>query len=366
MKVVDEIMTANPLAIDEEETVSYAMNKMREKTIAQLPIVARGKYAGMISYRELLRRKSLHLNSKVRNFAMNPPVLSKDNTIKDAIELLKDTSLGAIPVLEKEKLVGLVSRTDIIKNISSFEEVNQFLAQDVMNEPFSVTLESDVEEALEKIREHDADLVPVVDKEDKIQGLVRLENVANYDIISKEKMGSGDFSQKERMDVQAKSIMDTPIFSYEDDKLTTSCDLMVKNHLHSIPVCNKGMKLTGIITIDDVIGVISADEEAEGLLINISGLSSGDTDLYETIYAMAEKFVPRFSRILNLKGATLNIHVIKYHGEESGRAKYSIRSRLLARKTNLAVSSSGWNAGKVMSEIFETYEKRAKKETGKE
>ncbi|MCL4345886.1 MAG: CBS domain-containing protein [Candidatus Thermoplasmatota archaeon] len=365
MKSVEEIMTSSPLAIDEEETVSFAMNRMREKSIAQLPIQSRGKYSGMISYRELLRRKSLHLNSKVRNFAMNPPVLNRKNTIKDAIDLLKDTSLGAVPVLEKDKLVGLVSRTDIIKNISDFDEVEQFQAQDIMNEPFSVDLESGVEEALEKIREHDTDISPVVDKDQKIQGIVRLEDVANYDIVSKEQMGSGDFSQKERMDISVKSLMDAPIFSYEDDNLTTSCDLMVRNHLHSLPVCNKGMRLTGVITIDDIISIISSGEETEGLLINISGLSSGDTDLYETIYSMADKFVPRFSRILNLKGASLNIHVIKYHSDE-GRIKYSIRTRLLARKTNLTESSSGWNAGRVMSDIFETYERRVKKESGKE
>ena len=365
MKTVEDIMTANPLAIDDEENVSLAMKRMRENSIAQLPILSKGKYGGMISYRELLRRKSLHMNSKVRNFAMNPPVLSKSNTIREAIVLLKDTSLGALPVLEKGKLIGLVSRTDIVKNIGEFDEVNQFQAQDVMNEPFSVYLDEDVESALEKIREHDVDMIPVVDKNETVQGVVRLESVADYDIISKEKMGSGDFSQKEKMEIIVKSVMEPAIFAFEEDRLTTACDLMVKNHLHHLPVCNKGSKLTGILGIDDVINILSSEGESEGLLINISGLSSGDTDLYETIYAMADKFVPRFSRVLNLKGASLNIHVIKYHGEE-GRIKYSIRTRLLARKTNLTVSSSGWNLGKVMSDIFETYEKRVKKEMGKE
>ena len=75
---------------------------------------------------------------------------------------------------------------------------------------------------------------------------------------------------------------------------------------------------------------------------------------------MVDKFVRRFSRITNLKGVTLHIHLEKYHSEQS-RIKYSIRTKLVARKWNMSVSDSGWNFGKVLSDIFDTYEKRAKK-----
>ena len=47
--------------------------------------------------------------------------------------------------------------------------------------------------------------------------------------------------------------------------------------------------------------------------------------------------------------------------EVKSRIKYSIRTKLFARKLNMSVSDSGWNFGKVLSGIFDTYEKRAKK-----
>ena len=80
----------------------------------------------------------------------------------------------------------------------------------------------------------------------------------------------------------------------------------------------------------------------------------------KSLTSMVDKFVRRFSRITNLKGVTLHIHLEKYHSEQS-RIKYSIRTKLFARKLNMSVSDSGWNFGKVLSGIFDTYEKRAKK-----
>ncbi len=79
----------------------------------------------------------------------------------------------------------------------------------------------------------------------------------------------------------------------------------------------------------------------------------------KSLTSMVDKFVRRFSRITNLKGVTLHIHLEKYHSEQS-RIKYSIRTKLFARKLNMSVSDSGWNFGKVLPEIFDNYEKNKK------
>jgi hypothetical protein len=79
---------------------------------------------------------------------------------------------------------------------------------------------------------------------------------------------------------------------------------------------------------------------------------------------MVEKFTDRFSKIENIKNGTLNIHVVKHHGEE-GRIKYSVRTRLMGRKINMTESSSGWNFGRVLSNVFDNYETRSKREREK-
>ena len=361
MKTVEDIMTGNPLYVDGDSTVMLAMNRMREHSIAQIAVTTDGKYVGMLSYRELVRRKSIHLNSKARNYIMSTPSLKKTDSINDAVNLMNDTGMGAIPVIEKEKIVGIVSATDVIKNIGEFPEFNEFHAVNLMVDPYSVNTDDSLEHSLEMIRQHESDLIAVVDGNSKINGMIKLENIADYEMRGREnETGTQNSGEKERADITVRSVMEDPIFSYEDEGIGTLCEKLVNNHMHSIPVCDGGMKLTGVVDMDSIISLIGKTEEREGMLINVSGLSAGDIDLYETIYAMADKFIVRFSRITNLKGATFKIHVVKHHNEQS-RVKYSIRTKLFARKMNMSVSDSGWNFGKVLSQIFDTYEKRAKK-----
>ena len=361
MKTVEDIMTGNPQYIDGDSTVMLAMNRMRDHSIGQIAVTVNGKYAGMLSYRELVRRRSMHLNSKARNYILNTPSLKKTDNINDAVNLMNDTGMGAIPVIEKEKIIGIVSATDVIRNIGEFSEFNDFHASNLMVDPYSVNSDDTLEHSLDIIRQHESDLIAVVDGNSKINGMIKLENIADYEVRGREnETGTQNSGERERADITVKSVMEDPVFSYEDEGMGTLCDKLVKNHMHSIPVCDKGMKLSGVVDMESIISLIGKTEEREGMLINVSGLSAGDIDLYETIYSMADKFIVRFSRLTNLKGATFKIHVVKHHNDQS-RVKYSIRTKLFARKMNMSVSDSGWNFGKVLSQIFDTYEKRAKK-----
>ncbi len=362
MKNVEEIMTVKPLTIDEEMNVSLALNRMRDNNVAQLPVLSGNKYSGMISYKDILRRKSLHLNSKIKNFIVKAPELRKNDSIEKAVNLLRDSALGALPVVDTGKIIGLVSRTDVIKNLGEFPDIKNLKAFDLMDDAYFAEPDEELELVMEKVRSHDTDSINVVDKKGNLLGLLRVGNVMDYEMKTRERIRKGDFSgEKNHPEIEINSLMDQPAFCYEDDDLLSASDALVQNHLHSIAVCDKGRRLVGVLTMDDIISSLWSMESTQGILINISGLGAGDTDLYSTIYAMVEKFTDRYSKIENLKNGTFNIHVVKHHSEE-GKIKYSVRTRLMGRKINMNASNSGWNFGKVLSEIFDTYESRTKRE----
>ena len=363
---VEEIMTKKPMTIDQEMNVSLAMNRMSEGRIAQLPVVLKDRYVGMISYRDLVRKKSIHLNSKIRNYVVRAPELERDNSIEEALNLIRESAIGALPVVEKERVVGLVSRTDIVKNLTEFPEISKMKSFEIMNESYSVSDSDEIENILEVMRSHDTEASPVVDKEKRVVGLLRVQNILEYELKTRERVRKGDFSgEKEHVEIDIRSIMEEPVFSMEDDDLVEASNLMVTNHLHEIAICDKSHRISGILGIDDIINSLWNASSTSGMLVNVSGLGTGDSDIYAIIYSMTEKFTERFSRIANLSNGSLNIHVVKHHSED-GKIKYSVRTRLLARKVNMTVSYSGWNFGKVMSEIFDVYEKRSKKELNKD
>lgn len=365
MKNVEEIMTENPLTIDEETTVSLALTRMRDNKVAQLPVESEKKYVGMISHRDILRRKSLHLNSKIKNFVVRAPELKKEDTLEKAVNLLTDSAMGALPVVEKGKIIGLVSRTDIIKNLEEFKDMKNFQTFDLMQDAYFANPDEDMENMMEKARSHDADTINVADEKSNLLGLLRIENVLDYEMKTKEKVRKGDFTgERNHPDIDIKSLMEPAVFCFENDSLLAASEELAKNHLHNIAICDRGKRIVGVLTVNDIISAIRSKESTEGILVNISGLGAGDTDLYSTIYSMVEKFTDRFSKIENIKNGTLNIHVVKHHGEE-GRIKYSVRTRLMGRKINMTESSSGWNFGRILSNVFDNYETRSKREREK-
>jgi arabinose-5-phosphate isomerase len=53
--VARDVMTNNPLTIDQEELVVNALSLMRENNITQLPVTDNGNYIGVIHLHDILK-----------------------------------------------------------------------------------------------------------------------------------------------------------------------------------------------------------------------------------------------------------------------------------------------------------------------
>ncbi|SMD30247.1 CBS domain-containing protein [Picrophilus oshimae] len=355
---VKDIMTRDVDTIDKEEPISKALSIMKDTGIKQMPVLDGKRYVGMLTYREIMRRGSIKTSSKCYNFSINTPRLSDNMDIYKAIELLKESGLNAIPVFNKDSLIGILSRTDIIKNIDRIignaDSIKNF--QIMNSDPVTIEINDTVDDAIDEIRGFDEYEIPVTEKK-VLRGILRIEDAMNAIIQDKEKISYGEFtSGKSKVEVIVSSIMDNPVSVYEDDSIKKTCDVMIKNNLHVVPVVNDKNIVTGIIDISDILNAIQTGEQ-EGYFIEISGLNDYDDDLYDITYFMADRFLSNVSRIIGKSGRLL-IHVRKYKTE--GRGKYSIRSKLIAGRYHLNVDKADYNYGRGLKEIFETYEEMIK------
>lgn len=377
--LVKDIMTKNPEVIDVEiSTISDAMSKMRSTDIHQIPAVSGKKYVGMLNYREILRKRSMQLSARVDTFLISTPRLSPDDDIKEVVRLIRDTGLSAFPVLQKNRLVGLISRTDIIRNLDQFTEAESVRNRQIMSSNPIMVLESDnIESAAVKMRGLDETEIPVVDQDQKLTGLLRLDEVA-ADTFRRERQGirgghmafgnvggtpvdvAGDRGgNKEKVDIKCSSLMDNPRSVLGHEPISRTAEILDKYKLHIVPVVNEDMQVEGVVGISDIIDSIDTGEEKVGILIQVTGLDTDDHDLYEITYAMASKFIVRLSKITGLTRGKLNIHVLKYHSE--GAIKYSVRTKIIAEPLTMSIDHHDWNYGKCLSFIFDTYEPRLRK-----
>jgi acetoin utilization protein AcuB len=126
-KVVD-VMTRNPLSMTPEETVGQADELMAANKIRQLPVVEGAALLGIITDRDVrsFLSGSLFFDPPAREHALNTPVrelmtnepltLAPDDDLREAVELLIEEKIGALPVVdEAEGLVGIVTYVDLLK-----------------------------------------------------------------------------------------------------------------------------------------------------------------------------------------------------------------------------------------------------------
>ncbi len=363
MKVSDVMVSRDLVTVSSSETVAEALSRMRDTGIHQVPVLSGKRYLGMISYREILRRRSIFPGSKVDSVMVRTPKLTPGENLNTAIRLFKETGLPALPVVQKGLLIGLVSRTDVLKNISSIVPPRAVKVSEIMSDDPIVALEDEtLEKALEKVRGLDESEIPVTDGNGKLTGVLRVDDLTGDAILSgKEKHGRRDFAgNPEKLEVKVKSLMSEPFSIKPVAYIEDAAAMLIQNRSHVLPVTDDSGMVVGVLDVYDIINTIEAGRKREGVLIQVSGLGPYDDDLYDIIYFEAEKFLARIAKLAGIKSGTFNVHVAKYHSE--GRIKYSVRTKLFGGSVNMSISDYDWNFGKCIARIFETYENRLRKE----
>ncbi len=365
MKAV-EIMSKKVATMEHTATTSEAIARMREKNIHAIPVEKEGKYFGMITYREILRRRSVQPTSKLVNFALQSPGIEPNDDLMEVAKKLTESGAIALPVLEKNKIVGIISRTDLVAHISDLADLRDLTCGEVMTREPEYALDTDdVDVAMEKMRSINSSEMPICDETKKFVGVVKMDDASKARFGSKERVRFGQYTtDRNPIEISCGSIMVIAEGSREKDLLSEATSKIVKSRLHILPVVDANNILIGTIRTSDIVDLIISQEDRQGILVSVSGLDPGEEDLYDITYFLADKFITRFYRLTNHRNGVLNINVAKYKKE--GKTKFSVRTRLLSGRISLTFDSYDWNYAKCIADIFDGYEKRLKKVRGKD
>lgn len=151
---------------------------------------------------------------------MNKNVITckPDDSLGHLATLFKEKHISGLPVVEKGKVVGLVSETDLIKLFKSPEFSNELW----LPSPFEII-------------------------EIPIRNLVKLEET---------KRALENLKLRPVRDIMTKTVHSIS----PDDTLEKASGIMVKHHVNRLPVIENG-KLAGIVARSDIIRGLSEAEE---------------------------------------------------------------------------------------------------------
>jgi CBS domain-containing protein len=121
-KGITEVWTVAPDAL-----VRDVLQMLIERKIGALPVVDSGKLVGIISERDYIRKvalsDTLSLESPVSQIMTGRVVVvTPAESLDNCMALMTDKRVRHLPVLDGDRLIGIVSIGDLVKNIISDQE----------------------------------------------------------------------------------------------------------------------------------------------------------------------------------------------------------------------------------------------------
>jgi nucleotide-binding universal stress UspA family protein len=119
---VERWMTKHLFTINSRENLNTACAYMQEYRIRSLPVVENEKLVGIVIDRDV-RTHLNYLESIEISKVMRADVITvtPETSIWDAARLLRERKVGALPVLDKERLVGIVSTSDLLEALTELQ-----------------------------------------------------------------------------------------------------------------------------------------------------------------------------------------------------------------------------------------------------
>jgi len=113
-----DIMTKNVLTVNQSWSLKNASIFFEEKDISGAPVINDdGHLCGMLTLRDIMKgRKKNQMNSPVKAFMRTKVITcSPDANMRDIENLLFINTIGHLPVVDNEKLTGIITRSDLLK-----------------------------------------------------------------------------------------------------------------------------------------------------------------------------------------------------------------------------------------------------------
>jgi acetoin utilization protein AcuB len=115
IQLVEIVMTRKVVTVRPADTLATAASKMKAGPFRRLPVVEADQLVGIVSEFDL-RRYADALDSTLVETAMtrHPITVMSSDTLERAAALMRQHKIGALPVMQFGKLVGIVVAKDLM------------------------------------------------------------------------------------------------------------------------------------------------------------------------------------------------------------------------------------------------------------
>ncbi|MDD2438942.1 MAG: CBS domain-containing protein [Methanosarcinaceae archaeon] len=279
---VADIMSSPVYALNTDEPVSHARNLMLKHKISTLLVLDEGKMVGIVTKSDLTNRlaqaeplwRRRPIDQIPIKLLMTESVITiyPEASISQAATLMLENNVHNIPVM-KNDVVGIITRTDIVRYVAEQSEdmdikVSKLMTEDVIfvhrhhtinhiidemnkNEIERVIVKNDLGKAVGIVSKRELAFNQVTDNEGKL-------SVKNIKLARKPSPGAQKiYRYVKEVPLLAEDIMisQVPLLDLEES-VKEAAKKMIQKNLTALPVTNEEEEIVGIISRTDIMKAV--------------------------------------------------------------------------------------------------------------
>ena len=250
---ISQIMSSPVITIDKDLSLVNAIDLMRHNEVSRLVVLQAGRIVGVVTERDIARELGssaayrlppgrIHVSSVT---TPNPITVAPDVMAKRAAEIMLEHDISGLPVVEGDRLVGMVTKLDFAKVCMNYDDI--YVGQVMQASPTTVSPGDRVVHARRLLLDEGLIGLPVVEGMELV-GMVTVRDVAMKLAAFQEVVPDRHKSERIR-NLLVGDIMTQPAQSVRtDEKLSEVSRLMLERRFSSLPVLNLQGELVGLLT----------------------------------------------------------------------------------------------------------------------
>lgn len=280
MKTVADIMTPAPIVVEVPGNRNDAINAMVRHNLTGLPVVrsSDGMLMGIVSRKDIFRKFDEEQLSLIMK--KNCVTISPDVTVPECAAIFAKKRFHRLPIVEDGKLVGIVTPTDILKEVRNMK--TKMTAEEVISTTCVTVWEDDpLAYAVAAMRISDVAAFPVLNAKGDLTGMLTDRDLFSDQLSDAEaakKLGVSDtklvglrnvlplfYTATSSESMEGKLVSDymikKPYSVFKKTTLNEVARVMVNNDFGQVPVHGTKDELVGMIYDVDVLRAIAGGME---------------------------------------------------------------------------------------------------------
>ena len=259
---IKNLMSEDLITVDKDQNLSDALKLLRKNNVSRLPVTNNKELVGIISERDIANKlgsskyesmpaSRLHISSVMVKDVFTVP---QSMQLEEVAKLMLDNGIGSVPVMDDDKMVGIVSKADFV-TLATGIAFDKITVKEIMSKDLVSASPTDrLIHARRLMLESNVGRLPVLD-DDKLVGMITSKDLMRAFIDFRKKVPE-KYQKSQIKEVLVEDIMShNPTYVSKDMSITEVSEIIMETGYNGLPVV-EGDDVIGIITQTDILRLI--------------------------------------------------------------------------------------------------------------